>query len=105
MQRVFVLVVVLWMFVGGFAAFQRGDFPDGNCSTAADTALAVVTGPLNYAVPEILKGTCSQPAQLTIREDRSPSLSPGLAPRLSRLPARSTVLTPDPCPLSRAREN
>ena len=75
MQRVFVLVVVLWMLVGGFAAFQRGDFADGNCSTAADTALAVVTGPLNYAVPEILKGTCSQPAQLTIRMDRSPSLS------------------------------
>ena len=60
MQRV--LVVVLWMFVGGFAAFQRGDFADGNCSTAADTALAVVTGPLNYVAPENLMGTCSQPA-------------------------------------------
>jgi hypothetical protein len=61
MQRALVLVVVLWMFVGGFAAFQRGDLADGNCSTAADTALAVVTGPLNYAVPETLSGTCSQP--------------------------------------------
>src|SRR6186713_2215983 len=45
MQRVLVSVVVLWMLVGGFAAFQRGDFPDGNCSTAAGTALAVATGP------------------------------------------------------------
>ena len=56
------LVVVLWRLVGGFAAFQRGDFADGNCSTAADTALAVVTGPLNYVAPENLMGTCSQPA-------------------------------------------
>ena len=62
MYRVFVWAIVLSMLVGGFAAFQRGDFADGNCSTAADTALAVVMGPLNYAVPEILKGTCSQPA-------------------------------------------
>jgi hypothetical protein len=62
MQRALVLVVVLWMFVGGFAAFQRGDLADGNCSTAAATALAVVTGPLNYAVPETLNGTCNQPA-------------------------------------------
>ena len=62
MQRALVLAVVLWMLVGGFAAFQRGDLADGNCSTAADTALAVITGPLNYAVPETLNGTCSQPA-------------------------------------------
>jgi hypothetical protein len=62
MLRALVLVVVLWMFVGGFAAFQRGDLADGSCRTAADTVLAVVTGPLNYAVPETLNGTCNQPA-------------------------------------------
>jgi hypothetical protein len=67
------VLIVLWMFVGGFAAFQRGDFADGNCSTVADTTLAVVAGLLNYAVPETLAGTCSQPAQLT--NDENPAAS------------------------------
>ena len=61
MKSMLVCLVVLWIFVGGFAAYQRGDFADGNCGTAASTALAVVLGPLNYAAPENLKGTCSQP--------------------------------------------
>ena len=61
MKSMLVSLVVLWIFVGGFAVYQRGDFADGNCSTAASTALGVVLGPLNYAVPETLMGTCSQP--------------------------------------------
>jgi hypothetical protein len=57
----YVLVsVVLWLFLGGLAAFLRGDFADGNCSTATDTVLAVAGGPLNYVVPEGLSGTCSR---------------------------------------------
>lgn len=61
MKSVWVFLVVPWPFAGGFAALQRGDFADGNCSTAADTALVIVAGPLNYAAPETLLRTCSQP--------------------------------------------
>jgi hypothetical protein len=61
MKSVLLCLVVLWIFVGGFAAFQRGDFANGNCSTPASTALVVVLGPINYAVPGTLRGTCSQP--------------------------------------------
>ncbi len=64
MKKVLVFLVFLvgpWLIVGGFAAFQRGDFASGNCSTAADTALAVVVGPLNYTEPESLNETCTQP--------------------------------------------
>ena len=60
MKRVLALLVILWTLVGGYAAFQRGDLADGNCSTAADTAWTVVVGPLNYAAPETLRRTCSQ---------------------------------------------
>lgn len=61
MKRVLAYLLVLWMVLGGFAAFQRGDFADGNCSTAASTAWVLVMGPLNYAVPETLTGSCIQP--------------------------------------------
>lgn len=61
MKSVLASLVITWMLVGGLAAFQRGDFADGNCSTVGDTALALVVGPLNYTVPESLLGTCIQP--------------------------------------------
>jgi hypothetical protein len=54
-------LVALWIVVGALAAFQRGDFTENNCSTATDTLLAIVVGPLNYTVPESLEGMCSQP--------------------------------------------
>ena len=45
------LVVLVWLVIGAFAAYQRGYFGDDrqvSCSTAGDTALTVVAGPLNY---------------------------------------------------------
>ena len=45
------IVVLVWLVVGAFAAYQRGYFGDDravSCSTAGDTALTVVAGPLNY---------------------------------------------------------
>jgi hypothetical protein len=42
---------VVWLVIGGFAAFQRGYFGDDKdvtCKTAGDTGLTVVAGPLNY---------------------------------------------------------
>ena len=44
------LLVVIWLVIGAFAAYQRGYFYDArtNCSEASDIALNIVAGPLNY---------------------------------------------------------
>jgi hypothetical protein len=45
------VIVLVWLLIGAFAAFQRGYFGDDRdvrCKTAADTVLTVVAGPLNY---------------------------------------------------------
>jgi hypothetical protein len=48
--RLIGILLVVWLVIGGFAAFQRGYFEDAktNCSEAGDIALTVVAGPLNY---------------------------------------------------------
>jgi hypothetical protein len=45
------LILVVWLVIGVVAAFQRDYFKSGdaNCATAANVALTVVAGPLNYA--------------------------------------------------------
>ena len=50
MGRLIGILLVLWLVVGAFAAFQRGYFDDTrtNCSEASDIALNIVAGPLNY---------------------------------------------------------
>ena len=51
MGRLIGLLVVIWLVIGAFAAFQRGYFGDDrdvSCKTASDTVLTVVAGPLNY---------------------------------------------------------
>jgi len=50
MGRLIGILLVVWLVIGGFAAFQRGYFDDAktNCSEASDIALNVVAGPLNY---------------------------------------------------------
>ena len=50
MGRLIGILLVIWLVIGGFAAFQRGYFEDTqtNCSEAADIALNIVAGPLNY---------------------------------------------------------
>lgn len=45
------IVIVAWLVIGVFAAFQRGYFGDDrdvSCKTSGDTVLTVVAGPLNY---------------------------------------------------------
>ncbi|EHI12752.1 hypothetical protein [Mycolicibacterium thermoresistibile] len=44
------LVVLIWLLIGVAAAWQRDYFRSGetNCATAAQVALTVVAGPLNY---------------------------------------------------------
>ena len=51
MGRLIGILLVIWLIIGAFAAYQRGYFDDSdtNCSEARDIALNVVAGPLNYA--------------------------------------------------------
>ena len=51
MRSLIAIIVLVWLVIGAFAAFQRGYFGDDrdvSCRTGADTALTVVAGPLNY---------------------------------------------------------
>lgn len=50
----FGLLVLVWLLIGAYAAYDRGYFATGanNCGTAATIALNVVAGPLNW-VPNI----------------------------------------------------
>jgi len=43
-------IVLVWLLVGVFAAWQRDYFKGGqtSCATAGTIALTVVAGPLNY---------------------------------------------------------
>ena len=49
-MRIVGTLVIIWLIIGGFAAFQRGYFggsPD-SCTEAGTVAITVVAGPLNY---------------------------------------------------------
>ena len=50
MGRLISILLVIWLVIGAFAAYQRGYFDDAdkNCSEASDIALNIVAGPLNY---------------------------------------------------------
>jgi hypothetical protein len=51
-KTILILLVLAWLAIGAFAAYQRGYFGDDrdvNCKTFGDTALTIVAGPLNYA--------------------------------------------------------
>lgn len=50
MGRLIGILLVIWLVIGAFAAFQRGYFDnaDTDCSKVSDIALNVVAGPLNY---------------------------------------------------------
>lgn len=54
-----VFLVLVWLVVGAFAAFERAFFGDADCAEAVDYAQMVVWGPLSY-VPgmEFLPGAC-----------------------------------------------
>lgn len=43
-------LIVIWLIIGGFAAFQRDYFTDRekNCAEFGTIAVTVVAGPLNY---------------------------------------------------------
>jgi hypothetical protein len=45
------VLVLVWLLIGAFAAWQRDYFKGGDfsCGTAGNIALTVIAGPLNYA--------------------------------------------------------
>jgi hypothetical protein len=57
------VIVVIWLLIGVFAAFQRDYFTnrEPTCSVAATIALNVVAGPLNYLGVDPKVGECRLP--------------------------------------------
>lgn len=67
MQRALGVIVLVWLLIGVFAAYQRDYFTGGeaNCATAGSIALTVVAGPLNYfgVNPKVTNCEIPQPSQ------------------------------------------
>ncbi len=51
MGRIISLLVIIWLVIGAFAAYDREYFSDSdtNCAEAGNIALTILAGPLNYA--------------------------------------------------------
>jgi hypothetical protein len=49
-RQILSVIVLVWLLIGVFAAWQRDYFKGGqtSCATAGTIALTVVAGPLNY---------------------------------------------------------
>ena len=50
MSRILSVLLIIWLLIGAFAAYQRDYFADTdtNCAEAGNIALTIVAGPLNY---------------------------------------------------------
>jgi hypothetical protein len=50
MRIVIGVIATVWLFIGGVAADQRGDFrvATPNCSAVSELSLTLAAGPLNY---------------------------------------------------------
>ena len=51
MRNLIGIIVIIWLVIGVFAAWQRGYLSndrDVSCKTFGDTAVTVIAGPLNY---------------------------------------------------------
>jgi hypothetical protein len=68
-------LVLIWLLIGVFAAFQRDYFDSGtaNCATAGTIALTVVAGPLNYAGvnPKVTNCKLPEPSAMGLIEMRA----------------------------------
>lgn len=49
-MRIGAALLVIWLVIGVFAAFQRGYFgsSDVNCATLSTVLVTAIAGPLNY---------------------------------------------------------
>ncbi|MGE2835115.1 hypothetical protein [Mycobacterium sp. SMC-4] len=69
MRGILGIIVLVWLLIGVFAAYQRDYFGgaegQANCATAGSIALTVVAGPLNYAGvnPKVTDCQVPQPSQ------------------------------------------
>jgi hypothetical protein len=63
MRGIFGVVVLVWLLIGVFAAYQRDYFKGGatSCATAGTIALTVVVGPLNYVGVNPKVANCNVP--------------------------------------------
>lgn len=63
-------LVLIWLLIGVFAAWQRDYFTGGatNCATAGTIALTVVAGPLNYAGVNPQVAECNLPEPSSMRQ-------------------------------------
>lgn len=57
------LVVVLWLVIGAFAAYQRDYFKgsDQTCAKVGTIVVTIVSGPLNYLGVNPKIGNCKLP--------------------------------------------
>jgi hypothetical protein len=66
-MRIGALLVVVWLLIGAFAAYQRGYLSGGgnpNCAEIGTVLLTIVAGPLNYAgVNPKINCTVPQPSR------------------------------------------
>ena len=62
-------LVLVWLLIGVFAAWQRGYFAGGqtSCATAGTIALTTIAGPLNYAGvnPKVADCRLPEPSAMT----------------------------------------
>ena len=66
-MRIGGLIIVIWLVIGAFAAYQRGYFSGDeqvNCAEVGTVLVTIVVGPLNYVGlnPQI-ECTVPQPSQ------------------------------------------
>lgn len=66
-MRIGSTLVIVWLLIGVFAAYQRDYFggDDASCAKAGTLALTVVAGPLNYlgVNPKVADCNVPQPSQ------------------------------------------
>jgi len=65
-MRVGSALIVIWLIIGGFAAFQRGYFSGSevNCARLSTVLVTMAAGPLNYfGVNPTIECTVPQPSQ------------------------------------------
>ena len=49
-MRIFSLLVLIWLLIGAFAAYQRNYFANDpvNCAQLTTVIVTIIAGPLNY---------------------------------------------------------
>jgi len=66
-MRIGAVILVVWLLIGAFAAFQRGYFSGDdqvNCAEVGTVLVTVVAGPLNYlGVNPTIDCAVPQPSQ------------------------------------------